>query len=139
MAGPRRCEPGGILGLLDLIEEHPKPLAYDFRSRFRCGLGAMPDEIDWAEGVQLVEVLTADPSSALAAALQGWDHPISREALLLADLYDLNHTVAAGGKKVTPHPARPKTDAKPERYGNAAGRTPDEVKAILRAARDGEL
>ena len=91
------------------------------------------------EAARLAVILLADPSSALSAALQGWDHPISRESLILMDLFDLDHTVAAGGKKVKPHPGRPSEAATTERYGNAAGRTPDEVKAILKAARDGKL
>lgn len=86
-----------------------------------------------------MRILAADPSSAISAAVRGWDHPISREALIMMDQYDLSHAVAAGGKRVKGHPGRPVADVQPTRIGDAGGRTPAEVRAILAAARRGEL
>lgn len=63
--------------------------------------------MDWAEAVDLCLILRADPSSMLAAAMEGWEHPISREALVLMDLFDLEHAVNSGKRKPKPHPGRP--------------------------------
>ena len=81
-------------------------------------------------------ILRSDPSSAISAALEGWDYPISREALLLADLYDLTGRANSDPKKGKwqPHPGRPwKTDARDrQRIGNPGDRTPDQIAEILR-------
>lgn len=67
--------------------------------------------------------------------MEGWDRPVSHEWLVLADLFDLQHRAASDPKKPAPKPyPRPfKVGATERRKGSAAGRTPDEVKAILRA------
>jgi len=49
------------------------------------------------EAWMLIQQLVADPSSHLGAAHAGWDYPINREAMVLADLWDL--TVAANTDK----------------------------------------
>lgn len=51
--------------------------------------------MSWGEATRLVGVLAADPSSALCAALAGWEHPFSREALILADLFDVQYASKA--------------------------------------------
>ena len=84
----------------------------------------------WGETLRLTRILRADPSSMLAAALEGWDHPVPRTDAILMDLWDLTYK-AAGAKRPEPYP-RPWKQVHTERRGNAAGRTPDEVKAILR-------
>jgi hypothetical protein len=87
---PDRSPPGGIAGLLDLIEEHPGPLAYDWRTRFGLTLADLfAGRVMWHEAWLLTEQLLTDPTSHLAAALAGWDHPATREALALADVFDL--------------------------------------------------
>lgn len=90
------------------------------------------------EAWRLTLQLGQDPSSAVAAALARWDHPLSREALLLADLFDLEHTVNARTRP-KPHPMRPFTadDRQKRHLGNTAGRTRPQVLAILQAARAG--
>lgn len=136
MAGGRRFR-GGICGLLDLIEEHRGPLEYDFRTRFSGiteGLAGVPEQMGWGELLRQVTILRADPSSALAAALAGWDYPISREALAILDLYDL--TMAANSdpkKRVAPHTGRPfNTSSKRTRQvGKTNGRTREQVVEIL--------
>lgn len=84
-------------------------------------------------------ILRHDPSSAITAALEGWDYPISREALILADLFDLEHMANSDPKKSRPkpHPMRPWKDQRRERHGNIAGRSREQVEAILTAARQG--
>jgi hypothetical protein len=86
----------------------------------------------WGEAARIIGILTADPSSALAASVAGWAHPISREALALYDIFDLEHMVNSK-KRPMPHPGRPggSPDEKKQR-GNAAGRSSDEMKRILR-------
>lgn len=135
MAGGGR-EPGGILGLLELIEERPTAVAYDWRTRFHMGIEDLPEKMGWGEAVGHVRILRADPSSMIAAAIEGWTHPISREALILMDLYDLDMRVAVGGKKSPkPHPGRPYSmDVKSrERKGDAGGRSKAQVRDILNA------
>lgn len=73
----------------------------------------------------------------LAAALEGWEHPVSREALVAMDLFDLMHTVNSK-KTPKPHPGRPgKPERDKQRMGKTGGRSPEQVKAILAAMRDG--
>lgn len=131
------CERGGILGLLDLIEEHRAAIEYDFRSRLHLPLSAVPDDVGWDEAIRLIGVLRKDPESLTASSLEGWDYSISREALLLADLFDLQQA-AAGVKRPKPHPMRPwKQKGDVERRGNAGGRSPEQVKALLARAKAG--
>lgn len=109
-------------------------MEYDFLTRFGVGLEVVGDEWSWGRALRMVNILRADPSSALAAALEGWDHPITREALILMDLFDLEHAVNAK-KKPKPHPGRPwSRDDEPatRQRGDAAGRSPEEMKALLR-------
>lgn len=94
-------------------------------------------EMPWDEAVRLGAILRADPSSMLAAALEGWDHPISREALVLMDLFDLEHTVNTK-KPPKPHPGRPwKDQGKKQRMGNVGRRTPEQVRELLTFDRTG--
>jgi hypothetical protein len=131
VAGGRSDERGGILGLLDLIEEHRAAFEYDWRTRFHLSLSVVPAEMDWGEAVRLAGILRADPSSMLAAAMEGWGYPLSRETAAILDLFDLEH--AKANKKAKPHKGRPWADQPTtEQRGDAAGRTPEEVKAILR-------
>ena len=83
-----------------------------------------------------MRILRNDPSSQIAAAIEGWDHPITREALALFDVYDV--TVAANSdkrKRPKPHPGRPfKLNAATQgerQRGDAGGRSREEVIRIL--------
>jgi hypothetical protein len=131
VAGGRSDFRGGILGLLDLIEEHRAAFDYDWRTRFHLPLAAVPDVMSWGEAVRLAGILRADPSSMLAASMEGWKYPVSREAIALARLYDLEYA-KTGAKKRQPYPMPWTEKGEQTRHGNAAGRTPDEIKAILR-------
>lgn len=128
---------GGIFGLLGLIARHRGAVEYDLRQRFGLGLRDVGDRITLAEIARLAVILRRDPSSAVAAALEGWDYPISREALAILDLYDLTMAANSDGKKGTPKPhgGRPwPLDNKQERrWGNTGGRSREEVVAILNA------
>lgn len=130
MAG--RGEAGGILGLLELIEEHRAALRYDWRARFGKSLDeSLPDDIGWAEALDLVRILRHDPSSQLAASVEGWAHPLERTGWILADLIDVQGGKAMGKKwKTYPRPSKA-ADVETTRRGNAAGRTPEQVKALL--------
>lgn len=87
--------------------------------------------MEWGEALRLVHILRADPSSQLVAAVEGWDHPLSREGLMLADLIDVQQRAIF--KKPPPYrrPFKPE-DSTRKRRGNAAGRTPGQVVEILR-------
>lgn len=79
--------------------------------------------------------MARDPGSHTFAALHEWEFPISREALILADLYDLQHFSKVDPKKPKPKPyPRGWPDRKTvDKFGDAGGRSPAEVVAILRA------
>lgn len=129
------CLHGGIWRLLELIEEHRAAVEYDWRTRFGMSIDDMPDRMGWDEAGRLASLLCRDPSSALFAALAGWEYPMSREALLLADLFDLEHTAHADPKRgrPKPHPMRPvKQVGERTRVGNPGGRSDEEIVAILR-------
>lgn len=88
-----------------------------------------------SEVARLVVILRADPSSAIAAALEGWEFPISREALAIYDLYDLTVIANSDTKKGKPKPRPgrpfPMNDRQERKWGNTGGRTREEVVAIL--------
>jgi FMN phosphatase YigB (HAD superfamily) len=79
----------------------------------------------------LVEDLLKDPRSRLQAVVAGWDHPVSREEVVLMDLFDLQHSSKAK-RKPKPYP-RPWPIAK-KKYGGkkTVRRTAAEALAILR-------
>jgi len=69
----------------------------------------------WSEGIRLVRILLADPASAVASAMAGWDYPMPREAAILADLYDLTFAANKSEKSKMRHYPRPwkvKSEAK---------------------------
>lgn len=90
------------------------------------------------EAARLAEILREDPSSAIAAALAGWSHPVSREALIAMDHFDLDHTVAVGGKRVKPYVRPWESSAETARRGRVEGMTPEQTRAALRRAALGE-
>lgn len=93
----------------------------------------------WGEAWRLTLQLVRDPTSSIGAAVAGWDYPTTHEALILADLFDLTHTVNARTRPKS-HPLRPFTSTdKKRRMGNTNGRTPRQVVTILAEARAGRL
>lgn len=132
--------PGGILGLLDLIEERRAQLEYDWRTRFALPLTVVgSDAMTYGEAWRLVGILAGDPTSQLSASAAGWDHPWSHEAALLADLWDLTVAANTSGKsRREPYPRPwPTTGTATRTRGDAGGRSPDEVRAILASMREG--
>ena len=125
---------GGICGLLDLIEEHRAAIRYDWRTRFGRGLDeSVPDDIGWDEALDLVRVLRSDPSTMLAASVEKWEHPLSRTDAILMDVWDLEYAKAGAKKRERyPRPFKQKTGSS-QRWGNAAGRSREQIVEILRA------
>lgn len=122
---------GKSWGLLGVLRDHRGAVEYDFRSTFGVGVSVIGRDMSLPEAARHVERFAADPSSALASEIRGWDHPVTRTEAVLMDLWDL--TAAMSGAKRPPRYERPwKSPSTAERHGNAAGRTPEEVKAILR-------
>lgn len=90
MAGDRRCVPGGIGELLELIEEHRGAFEYDWRTRFGLPLTVVGGwEMSYGEAYRLTKELAVEPGSRVFAAVSGWAYPMSREALVTADLIDV--------------------------------------------------
>lgn len=116
--------------LLGVLREHRGAVEYDFRARFGVGLSVIGRGMSLAEAARHVERFRSDPSSALAAEVEGWDHPVSRLEVLVMDLWDL--TAASGGSRTPPRYPRPWRSVDTRRHGDAAGRSPEEVKALLR-------
>ena len=109
--GPLRGEPPGSLTLLRLAQEHRPALEYDWRTRFGCAF-APGDTMTWGESVRLTQVLLGDPTAQVATSVAGWAYPASREALTLADLYDV--TVRANSKRHAKVSAYPRPWDKPK-------------------------
>lgn len=126
---------GGVFGLLGLIASHRGAVEYDWRHRFGLGLDSLGEGMTLAEAGRLAMILRSDPSSAIAAALEGWTHPIDRQTLALLDLFDL--TAAINSKKTPkPHTGRPwkqQAGRSLSRSGNAGSRSNEQVAAILAA------
>ena len=99
-------EPGGIVALTGLIEKHRGAFDYDWRTRFGLGTEDIGGRMSWGEATRQTRTLSLDPSSHIAAALAGWEYPVSREALVLMDLFDLQH-ISKAKRKPSPYP-RPK-------------------------------
>jgi hypothetical protein len=91
----------------------------------------VPDEIGWDEALRLVRIIRSDPSSALAAEIEGWSHPVSRLEVVLMDLWDLTAAAATSKGKPPRYPRVWKAKGEATRHGNAAGLDPADVKRRL--------
>lgn len=69
---------------------------------------------------------------------EGWEYPLPRVEAMLADLWDLTYR-ATGTKKPETYPRPFGAPVQRTRHGNAAGRSPEEVKELLARARAGQL
>lgn len=86
----------------------------------------------WSEATRLSGLLLADPSSWVCASVAGWQHPLSREAITLADLFDLTYAANTSRKSNRkPYPRPWVADSQGRKHGNAAGRSRDEILEIL--------
>lgn len=67
--------------------------------------------------------------------MEGWDFPVDRTTLAVLDVFDLTVMANSDSKKgrPAPHNGRPfqidRADVK--KYGDAAGRTPEQIRRIL--------
>lgn len=87
----------------------------------------------WGEAVGHVRILRGDPSSQIATAVEGWDYPLSREAAVLMDVWDLEYAKSGAKKREEyPRPFKTKGRTRTEQVGNTSGMTRDEVVAHLR-------
>lgn len=120
-----------------MIQQHRPALEYDWRARFHLPLTVVGASMSWGEAIRLTRLLRADSSSQTAAAIEGWDYPISHEALAILDLFDLEHQVNSK-KRPKPHPLRPwKSTGNAKQMGKVGDLSPERVREILAAARDG--
>jgi len=83
--------------------------------------------MSYGEAWRLMEILIADPSSQLAAAVAGWAYPVTRAELTLRDLYDLQHR-SKSRRKPKPYP-RP-WDPQPKQIGKGTSVSIAEYEAI---------
>lgn len=99
---------GGILELAQLTGEHLHVVLQDFRSIYNTSFWDVTVQEVWP----LLLGLLVDPASRFHAAVAEWPSPVSREQLVLMDLYD--RFVNANFKK--PHVPYPRPwDHKPAR------------------------
>lgn len=100
-------------------------MAYDWRTRFGMPFRAVFDgRMTWHEACALARALAQDPTSHLGAAIAGWKHPMSREAILTADLYDLQVAVNTERNK------RSQIKPYPRPWAEAANRTASEKPVV---------
>jgi hypothetical protein len=94
--------------------------------------------MSWGEALRITKQLSIDPSSHVAAAVSGWDHPITHDAIVLMSLFDLQHQIAwaqSGRKGPRPKPyPRPWSSNTTKRAKPDARLTQSEIIAALRAA-----
>ena len=69
-----------------MLIEHRGEAEYDFRHSLHTSFRSAVKE-DVEETLRLTGELIREPSSHLAAAVAGWDRPLSVEAFMLASLY----------------------------------------------------
>ena len=129
-----RSPTGGIIAVLQILEDYKPAFTYDFRARFGLGLDSLGTTVPWNEVVSLVAVLLRDPTSWLQTAKSDWQHPISYEWTLAAATYDLLAQVNSKRKpKAWP---RPWADPSSNRLGKVTRR---DARAILKKAKDGDI
>lgn len=99
-----------------MIDAHRGAFEYDWRARFHLPLTVIGRRMTFGEAMRLTRVLMRDPSSVVFAAVQGWEHPFPWEAMILADLVDVQ---VAKASKRTPKPWPRPWSAKPKAIGTA--------------------
>lgn len=124
---------GGIVALVELVDAHRGAFEYDWRARFHLPLTVLGRSMPWGEAVRLTRQLSRDWSTAVGAAIGGWDYPMDRAAIVLADLYDLQHATKSK-RKITPYP-RPWDSDRRKTYGNKTSLTIDKLRSVLAAHR----
>ncbi|MBF4597175.1 hypothetical protein ITJ50_00925 [Curtobacterium sp. VKM Ac-2889] len=137
MVGARR--PGGIQGLRELAESYPDELVWELH-QLRIDIDDIggddtPDRkaVDHVLVDRLLRVATRDTSSVLFAATHGWDFPVSREWVQMADFIDAFYAANSNGRRPKPYP-RPWQDNNTSRLGKT-DLSPAEAREVLRKNR----
>lgn len=133
MAGGCGGDAGGIAALSDEIDAHRGAFEHDWRARFHMPLREIGRSMTWGEALRLTEVLAHDPSSMVCAAIAGWEHPFSWEAIILADVFDVQ-LAQASQKRPKPWP-RPWLKRERRNLGRGTSMSIEQLEAVLAAAR----
>lgn len=88
----------------------------------------------YGEAIRLTRVLLVDPGTAVSASMAGWTYPLSREALALLDLFDLQHT-SKSKRRPQPYP-RPWVAKDRTRQRGTARLSSAELRDLLDQHRD---
>jgi len=84
------------------------------------------------EAALLAQALLSDSRSRVAALVAGWDHPVSREWMMLAQVHDAVIDTTHGLKNPERHHAIRPWDRRRTRLGGGTRRTVKQTLAILR-------
>ncbi len=82
--------PGGIVRLLDVVEEHRAALRFDFRDRFGLSLDDAGDGYTFGEAIDLTLELLDEQGTRSHAAVRGWSYPLSWSSQMLQHLVEIN-------------------------------------------------
>lgn len=85
--------------------------------------------MSWGEAYRLTQWLSLDPSSAVCSAVNEFDRPTPREALVMMDLYDLVHQ-SKSRRRVKRYP-RPWADQARKVLGARTRLSRDQLRALL--------
>lgn len=91
--------PGGILRLLDVVEEHRAALRFDFRDRLGLSLDDLGDTVRYGEAVALVLGLLETQGTRAHAAARDWAYPLTHDEHMLQLLVELYAAVHRDPKK----------------------------------------
>lgn len=120
--------------LARLIDAHKGAFEYDWRTRFRLPLRVVgTSEMTWGEALRQTQILCNDPSSQVFAAQAGWEFPVSREWIVLAQHRD-EWAYSRAGRKAEPL-NRPWGGRTVTRVGKGH-LSPDEFRALVASVRD---
>ncbi len=94
---------GGILRLLDLVEEHRPSLRFDFRDRFGLSLDDIGTTYTYGEAFDLVDGLRATRGTHTHAAAARWKYPMTRAEISLQTI-EISFANVHRDVKVHPQP-----------------------------------
>lgn len=124
-----RSSAGGILWLLELVEEHNAEIAFDFRTKFNLSIEDLGKTYSYREGFMLAAILMRDTTSWLQAAVNNWKFPASMEWIMLVQQFDAFVAANSKNPKPTPMPWQA-----PIRSGKPSV-SDDKVRSVLDAMR----
>jgi hypothetical protein len=100
-------------------------MTYDFRSRFNLSPWDFGEKITWLDAVYLTAGLFKESDSRLQAAANNWKYPISRQAIILTQIFDLL-AMSNSKRKPKPYPM-PWPDPNKKRLGSNKNQSRNEV------------